>query len=66
VFGFTAHAYRFFSTAFSHDSTYLYHDMAAWQISIGRFLQPYTYCCEANYAYLPDWPILAFYGFPPE
>ena len=40
VFGFTAHAYRFFSTAFSHDSTYLYQDMAAWQISIGRFLQP--------------------------
>lgn len=40
LFGFAAHAFRFFSTAFSHDSTYLYQDLAAWQISIGRFLQP--------------------------
>ncbi len=40
AFGFAAHAFRFFGTAFSHDSTYLYQDMAAWQISLGRFLQP--------------------------
>lgn len=40
AFGFAAHAFRFFGTAFSHDSTYLYQDLAAWQISLGRFLQP--------------------------
>jgi len=35
-----AHAYRFFNPLFSHDSLQINQDDAAWQIALGRFLQP--------------------------
>lgn len=41
LFGLAAHAFRYFSMGFSHDSVYnICQDDAQWQISLGRFLQP--------------------------
>lgn len=42
IIGLITHGYRYFGTAFSHDSLYLVNEYSDnWQISIGRFLQPY-------------------------
>ena len=41
LFCLVAHGYRFFNTMFSGDSLYMiYQDDSAWQIAIGRIMQP--------------------------
>jgi len=40
LFGFAAHAFRYFNLSFSHDSLMVFQTDASWQISLGRFLQP--------------------------
>lgn len=40
LFSLLAHAYRFLNPLFSHDSTMVWQSDSAWQISLGRFLQP--------------------------
>ncbi len=40
LFGLAAHAFRYFSTSNSHDSTMVFQNEAQGQIAFGRFLQP--------------------------
>ena len=41
IFSFLAHGYRFFNNMYSHDSLLMiYQNDYAWQISLGRYVQP--------------------------
>ena len=40
LFGLIAHGYCYFNLLYTHDSVILYQGDTAWQISLGRFLQP--------------------------
>ena len=40
IFGLIAHAFVYFNLVYSHDSVIVYVNDAAWQVSIGRYLQP--------------------------
>lgn len=50
LWGLIAHGYCYFNIFFSHDSMYIYQDDATWQISIGRFLQPYYIQLRGRFA----------------
>lgn len=48
VFGFAAHAYRFFNPLFSHDSMDLFANSTQWRIAIGRYLEPVYILIRGN------------------
>lgn len=52
LFGFLAHAYCYFNLNFSHDSVMVVQFDGDWQITIGRWLQPY-YCLLRGDLYNP-------------
>ena len=49
LFGLLSHGYFFFNTFFTHDSSLFFQNDVAWQVQLGRFLQPIIFFLRGNY-----------------